>query len=118
MFITRGPMPHEKSWAAWLSAAKWLVPVQHANASTCSQGYRVPKNAHIRHSARKSASQHYHEQALFTLYVHSPPDHKGFAKDTVFRDRELDMRVKVAPPHTCPSMALGWDLRSIHTRPT
>ena len=35
MFLTRGDMPHEASWRAWLRAAEGLVPIEAASAALC-----------------------------------------------------------------------------------
>ena len=35
MFLTRGDMPHEASWRAWLRTAEGLVPVEAASAALC-----------------------------------------------------------------------------------
>ena len=35
MFLTRGDMPHEASWRAWLSSAEGLVPIEAAQSALC-----------------------------------------------------------------------------------
>ena len=35
MFLTRGDMPHEASWRAWLSSVEGLVPIDAAQSTLC-----------------------------------------------------------------------------------
>ena len=95
MFITKGDMPHERSWASWLSAAKWLVPPAYANVEFSSSESMLPKQTWRQSSEQKTGMQHYKEQALFNMYVHAPPNHTGYAPETVFRDRDINDRVQV-----------------------
>lgn len=95
MFITKGDMPHEGAWATWLSAAKWLVPPAYAKNEISSSESTLPKQVWLPSSKMKTGQQHYREQALFNLYVHAPPNHTGYAPDTVFRDRDISERVQV-----------------------
>ena len=96
MFITRGDMPHERSWARWLSAAKWLVPPAYANTEYSSSESTLPKQTWTPSSRSLTGKQHYLEQALFNFYVHSPPNHTGYAPQTVFRDQDINDRVQVS----------------------
>ena len=98
LFLTRGPMPHERSWAAWLAAAKWLIPVEQAAQGQCTAG--LPERARVadrRYEAvgRKAGKRHLDEQLLFSIYVHPAPDFEGYPADTVFQDQEIDVRTKV-----------------------
>jgi len=36
MFLTRGDMPHEASWAAWLRSAEGMVPIDPAQDALCA----------------------------------------------------------------------------------
>ena len=36
MFLTRGDMPHEASWAAWLRSAEGMVPIDPAQNALCA----------------------------------------------------------------------------------
>lgn len=41
MFLTRGDMPHEATWAAWLESAKGMVPIDLvAESSMCRNSSR------------------------------------------------------------------------------
>lgn len=95
MFITKGDMPHESSWAAWLGAAKWLVPFQYAKPDASFSETTLPRQSWLTSSRLKTGQQQYTEQALFNMYVHAPPNHTGYAPDTVFRDRDIGERVTV-----------------------
>lgn len=96
MFITKGDMPHESSWATWLSAAKWLVPPAHANTEYSSSESTLPKQNWTPSSRSLTGKQHYLEQALFNFYVHTPPNHTGYAPQTVFRDQDINERAQVS----------------------
>lgn len=96
MFLTRGDMPHEKAWSQWLYAAKWLIPPAYANLESGVSESSLPKHFWSQSSNAKTGRQHYLEQALFNVYVHSPPNHTGYAPQTVFRDRDINGRVQVA----------------------
>lgn len=95
LFITRGEMPYERMWAAWLAAAKWLVPAQHANAFQCEAAYKPPRGMDAGRLESKSGRQHYEEQALFSIYVHSSPNFTGYAADSVFAGKTISERVEV-----------------------
>lgn len=36
MFLTRGDMPHEASWAAWLRSAEGMVPIDPSQDALCA----------------------------------------------------------------------------------
>ena len=36
MFLTRGDMPHEASWAGWLRSAEGMVPIDPAQDALCA----------------------------------------------------------------------------------
>ena len=36
LFLTRGDMPHEASWAAWLRSAEGMVPIDPAHDALCA----------------------------------------------------------------------------------
>ncbi len=110
MFITKGDMPHENMWGTWLSAAKWLMPPSYAKTEFSSSESMLPKQAYRQSSRYKSGLRHYREQSLFSFYVHAPPNHTGYAEDSVFWDRDIDKRVQVWAPCIAPKQiaSLSW----------
>lgn len=61
LFITRGPLPHERIWADWLRTATQSVPCQGMN--------------------------HTRSETLARIYVHAPPDFEGYPVGSVFHDK-------------------------------
>lgn len=98
MFLTRGEMPHEAAWVAWLAAAKHLVPLEHLPPGVCAnnQSMSHPDGKHLPPPTRLR-QRVLVEQALFSVYVHPSLDFKGYSGDSLFHGRSLRLRVKVAP---------------------
>lgn len=53
LFLSNGDLPHERAWAAWLGAARRLVPLSHVPAGDCErnqslrQEYKHVRDWHI-----------------------------------------------------------------------
>jgi hypothetical protein len=72
LFLTRGPMPHERLWARWLEGAVGLVPMEILRERNCSK-------AHV-NELRFACQAHpgvdpVEAQHLFTIYIHPKPDY-------------------------------------------
>lgn len=75
LFLTLGPMPHERLWTLWLEGAAGLVPLEAVREPTCSK----ERLSHIQsHCARRGAAGGVlHAQHLFSVYIHPPPGYAG-----------------------------------------
>ena len=77
LWLSRGPMPHEALWAAWLGAAAGVAPRDYA-VSLCRSGFsgaQVPLEETCR--AAVDAASSVAGQLLFSVYVHAPPSFEG-----------------------------------------
>lgn len=98
LFLTRGDMPHEAAWAAWLSAARGLVPLDVLPPGVCSlnKTLQQPKGpVRDRKETRRLRRSIFVEQALFSIYLHPSPEFNGYSKNSVFYGRSIRLRVKV-----------------------
>ena len=102
MFLTRGEMPHEQSWAAWLAAAEGQVPVRRVREKLCEGEEEVIARCQRHRLQRKSRAMLQNDgsaaldgQHLFSVYVHPPPDFEGYPPGTVFHNRQIAERIQV-----------------------
>ena len=100
MFLTRGPMPHEELWNRWLASAAGLVAVDCASASVCphistnassSDATTPPSMQALKQQCtlKRTATNAYLQQHMFSIYIHPPPDFAGYDPSSVFYQREL-----------------------------
>lgn len=94
MFITKGPMPHEAAWVAWFRAARWLVPKGFAAFQNCTEG-SAEVSVQPKTTTHRNGSQHFIEQILFSMYIHSPPTHNEYEPDSLFWQHSIPNRVQV-----------------------
>ena len=101
LFLSRGDMPHEAAWSAWLGAARGLVPLELIEPSTCTKNQSLlPRLSSLpAQQAYKLRRRIFAEQALFSIYVHPSPDFKTYPKDSVFYGHAVRLRVKVWQCH-------------------
>ena len=100
-------MPHETAWAAWLAAARGLVPLEYMQPGACTQNASLEQPAgHVRptQESLKLRRRIFVEQALFSVYVHPAPEFPGYSKDSVFHGHSVRLRVKVFC--LCPNSAV------------
>ncbi|CAK0758242.1 hypothetical protein CVIRNUC_002605 [Coccomyxa viridis] len=93
MFLTRGDMPHEASWAAWLRSAEGMVPIDPAQNALCAHKPdpgKCPWANGVRQSPMGPMGQF-----LYSVYVHSGPGYRGYKEDSLFHGREVPDRVQV-----------------------
>jgi hypothetical protein len=84
LFLTKGAMPHDAMWAAWLEGAAGLVPADCAAAAGCEDGSalaRLRDECGVSGGGGKgtAALDPLYRQGLFSVYVHVP---KGGALDS------------------------------------
>lgn len=108
LFLTRGPMFHDKLWKAWMQAARGLIPVEQlagiraggkggavdANAPVC--GFAADWEAGSFSAGARGAREALTQQFLFSLYVHPAPDWPGYEESSVFWKLELPMEKRIA----------------------
>ncbi|KAK9787849.1 hypothetical protein WJX73_005712 [Symbiochloris irregularis] len=89
LFLTRAGLPHEPVWQRWLQKVANVIPETIAcepELLQCFQSSQVvaqPKSV-------------YDRQYLFSFYVHPPPHHTPFKEGSVFWQRDIQDRHKVA----------------------
>ena len=91
-------MPHETAWAAWLAAARGMVPLEYMQPGACTWNASMEQPAgHVRPAQEtiKLRRRIFVEQALFSVYVHPSPEFPGYPKDSVFYGKSVRLRVKV-----------------------
>lgn len=118
MFLTRGPMPHEGLWGAWLRAANGLVPGESqdydilADQAQCNRNKRggpflhsIQQRPGDVHSARPC-------QCLFSIYIHPPPGHADYPNNSVFHGREVPQIERIQVPSIATLLSIaslqGW----------
>lgn len=96
LFLTRGPMPHERTWQACMGWAQGQIPLQAVHLSgvcdpSISAGGSIQQVLQAcgrgrRGAGTRSAGQEGRpaweailEQHLFSVYVHAPPDFPGWS---------------------------------------
>ena len=96
MFLTRGPMPHEELWGAWLRAASGLIPGESQNfgrlADQTQCNRSMAGNSPFLHSIQQRPGDVHSAlpcQCLFEFYIHPPPGFAGCAESSVFHGREV-----------------------------
>lgn len=125
LFLTRGPMAHERTWSAWLAGAAGLVPLPAVARRGCGPEAVAALDAACGAAAGRRAAHKFGEdngedaaaaaaagaaaaraplagraalraQHLFTIFVHAPPDFPGYAPDSLFAGRIIDTRIAPA----------------------
>ena len=99
LFLTPGDMPLEPVWATWLAAADRMIPTAYASISgemviegkKKSETFPGPEPANGREAYRR--------QELFSIYVHAPPEHRGYPPGSVFWGRAIPKVTKVGTSH-------------------
>lgn len=89
MFLTRGPMHHERTWRVWLEAAAGLLPRQAvlaAQEAACDEQTWAQMMAACAPSALSrhqvlGPSETAPVQHLFNIYVHALPNFTGGCRD-------------------------------------
>lgn len=92
MFLTTGPIPHERTWRLWLEGAAGWLPYQGleaAKGAACG-GAEAPWQR-LRGSCGAASSQQ--QQHLFKLYVHALPNFTGYDPGSIFHDALIPDRV-------------------------
>lgn len=81
LFLTVGPMPHERLWTRWLQRANGLLPLEFLQQPLCTEERLAQLRMHcqLQTNARERAglSNPADEQFLFSIYIHSRPDYPG-----------------------------------------
>jgi hypothetical protein len=88
MFLTTGPIPHERTWRLWLEGAAGWLPYQGlpvAKQAACSGGEQQWQR--VAHGCDPS------QQHLYRLYVHALPNFTGYDPSSIFHDRLVPYRV-------------------------
>lgn len=101
MFLTRGPMHHERTWRVWLEAAAGLLPRQAvltAQEAACGDQTWAQMMAACAPSALSrhqvlGPSETAPVQHLFNIYVHALPNFTGYEPGSVFEGKLLADRV-------------------------
>ena len=88
MFLTRGPMPHERVWTRWLSGLADLLPAAitcSPRLSACFAQHKMPETKNVIHDA----------QHFYSIYIHHKPSFKGYPPDSIFHGRQTQRMVEV-----------------------
>eukprot|EP00891_Asterochloris_glomerata_P002641 jgi/Astpho2/2641/fgenesh1_pg.00049_%23_18_t len=100
LFLTRGPMPHEALWTAWLAGARGHIQAECAAAAVCNaQDPDAAAVAIQRACAPDAAASTYAGQHMFSIYVHSAPDFEGYRDGSIFQGREIADRMETSWGH-------------------
>jgi hypothetical protein len=93
LFLTQGPLPHEDTWAAWFNAAGALIP-RAAALSVCREGPQgreaLQDLCGLLEDPRTPRLQ---RQALFSVYVHAPPQFKGYNGTSLWANARIAAQV-------------------------
>jgi hypothetical protein len=60
MFLTKGEMPHEALWEAWIREAEGLVPAVSLTDAECGALPHTLSCAHVKHEPRAGTAAHTH----------------------------------------------------------
>eukprot|EP00884_Botryococcus_braunii_P009898 jgi/Botrbrau1/1890/Bobra.0005s0006.1 len=92
LFLTVGPMPHERLWRRWFDDVAGLIPLEQLKQRNCSERHV----ARLRSSCQPPAGASPVEaQHLFTVYIHPKPDFPAYPEGSVFHKREIAVRIHV-----------------------
>eukprot|EP00884_Botryococcus_braunii_P000016 jgi/Botrbrau1/10014/Bobra.0012s0101.1 len=101
LFLTRGEMPHERVWRAWLESAAGLLPMYCLASALCARGgyplldkvspaCRAPDLVEIQTATGPEVLA---AQYLYNMYLHTPMDNAGFGEDSIFYGREIPTHI-------------------------
>lgn len=81
LFLSMGPIPHERMWTRWLQQANGLLPLEVLKHPMCTEDrlMQLQHSCEVQATAgRKANSTNPSElQYLFSIYHHSAPDYPG-----------------------------------------
>lgn len=95
LFLTRGALWHEPTWAAWFQYAAGLVPLEVLRKAGCNATQLAAVRRHCRPGA--GGREVLRQQHLFDVHVHTAPSFPGFSRDSIFYGREIANRVEARP---------------------
>ncbi|KAK9823942.1 hypothetical protein WJX72_006544 [[Myrmecia] bisecta] len=93
MFLTRGELYHEETWAAWFKFAQGQIPVSAIKAAGCDAKMlaQIDRTCAVAPGTPAIKAQH-----LFNVYIHTAKEFKGYPVSNVFHGHDIDNKVEVA----------------------